>query len=90
MKADAKSTARLLKTARGQIDGILRMMEEDQYCLAISHQLLACEALLKKVNREVLRAHMESCVRDAFASGQPEEAEAKVEELIGIIAKLSK
>ena len=32
MKADKTQVSRLLKTARGQIDGLLRMVEEDRYC----------------------------------------------------------
>ena len=41
MKADKKAVGRLLKTARGQIDGILEMIENDRYCVDISNQLLA-------------------------------------------------
>ena len=38
MKADHAQVNRLLKTARGQIDGILKMVEEDRYCLdAVSY-----------------------------------------------------
>ncbi|MFR5150425.1 MAG: metal-sensing transcriptional repressor [Ruminococcus sp.] len=47
----------------GQLDGILRMIEEDRYCVDISNQLLATQALLKRVNQEILRAHIRSCVR---------------------------
>ena len=50
MQADRKKIERLLKTARGQIDGILRMVEEDRYCMDISAQVTATEAILKKVN----------------------------------------
>ncbi len=56
MQADRKKIERLLKTARGQIDGILRMVEEDRYCMDISAQVTATEAILKKVNNEVIRA----------------------------------
>ncbi len=38
MKADHTQVSRLLKTARGQIDGILKMVEEDRYCLDVSNQ----------------------------------------------------
>ena len=52
MKADKKEVSRLLKTARGQMDGILKMVEEDRYCVDISNQLLATIAILKKANKE--------------------------------------
>ena len=90
MKADAQIVVPLLKTARGQLDAILRMVEEDKYCLDISHQLMSCEAIVKKANREILRAHMESCVREAFESGSPEESQKKVDELVELLARLSK
>ena len=53
MKADHTQVTRLLKTARGQIDGILKMIEEDRYCLDVSHQLMATQSILKKANRMV-------------------------------------
>ena len=51
MQADKAKINRLLKTARGQIDGILKMVEEDRYCMDISHQLMATEAILNKANK---------------------------------------
>ena len=51
MKADHTQVTRLLKTARGQIDGILKMVEEDRYCLEVSSQIMAAQSILKKANR---------------------------------------
>lgn len=86
MKADHAQVERLLKTAKGQIDGILRMVEEDRYCLDVSNQLMATQSILKKANRMVLKAHMDSCVREAIQSGDPEE---KLEELLRLLDKIS-
>ena len=86
MRADHDQVTRLLKTARGQIDGILRMVEEDRYCLEVSSQIMAAQSILKKANRMVLRAHMNSCVRDAVESGDPEK---KLEELAVLLDKLA-
>ena len=69
MRADHEQVTRLLKTARGQIDGILKMVEEDRYCVDISTQLLATQSILKKINRMVLVAHMGGCVREAALQG---------------------
>lgn len=88
MKADKQKVCRLLKTARGQIDGILKMIDENQYCLDISCQVMAAEAILKKVNQEIIRAHMQSCVREALSSGCEEDAEKKMEELFNVFSKL--
>ena len=43
MKADPAQVNRLLKTARGQIDGILKMVEEDRYCLDVSRVFSLCQ-----------------------------------------------
>jgi DNA-binding FrmR family transcriptional regulator len=85
MKADHDQLARLLKTARGQIDGILKMVEQDRYCLDVSNQLMAAQSILKKANRMVLKAHMDSCVRQAATAGDPEE---KLAELAALLDKL--
>ena len=44
MKADKNTVSQLLKTARGQIDGILKMVEDDRYCIDIVQQVMAAEA----------------------------------------------
>lgn len=86
MRADRDQVRQLLKTARGQIDGILKMVEEDRYCLDVSNQLMATQSILKKANRMVLRAHMDCCVREAVKSGDPN---VKLDELTALLDKLS-
>ena len=66
MMADRKRVEPLLRTARGQLDGVLRMIDENRYCMDIVTQLQAVESLVHKAQREVLRAHLNGCVRDAF------------------------
>lgn len=90
MQADKTNTARLLKTARGQIDGILKMIDEDRYCIDISNQIMATQAILRKVNNEVLHGHIDSCVKEAVASGDPEAADVKLKEIGIVIDKLTK
>ena len=85
MQADKAKINRLLKTARGQKDGILKMVEEDRYCMDISHQLMATEAILDKANKEILTAHLKSCVTNAKTD---EEREEKVDELVTMLGKI--
>jgi len=87
MQADKAKVNRLLKTARGQIDGILKMIEEDRYCIDISNQLMATQAILNKANKEVLSAHMKNCIKEAIIQDKCDE---KIDELIAIIDKFSK
>ena len=63
MKAKKDDITHKLKIARGQIDGILQMIEEDRYCVDISTQLQSVQALLKSVNQQILQAHIRNCVR---------------------------
>jgi DNA-binding FrmR family transcriptional regulator len=86
VKADHAKMARLIKTARGQLDGILKMIEDDRYCMDIYHQLLATRAILKKASNDVMQAHLESCVREALESGQEKE---KITEIIDLINKMT-
>jgi len=85
MTADHAKISRLLKTARGQLDGILKMVEEDRYCLDISQQLMATEALLKRANREILEAHLRGCVQQAATA---EDREKKIEEFAAALDKI--
>ena len=75
---DSRNALTLLKTARGQIDGIVRMIEEDRYCVDVSKQILAVQALLRKANSTVLRQHLTTCVSDAIRDGTGEEKMAEV------------
>ncbi|HIR85443.1 MAG TPA: metal-sensing transcriptional repressor [Candidatus Galloscillospira excrementavium] len=87
MQADRAKILRMLKTARGQMDGIVRMVEEDRYCIDISQQLMATEALLGRVNREIMTAHLKHCVNEAAT---PAEREQKIDELVAILGKILK
>lgn len=74
----------LLKTARGQLDAIINMVEKDRYCIDISKQILAVQGLLKKTNLEILKKHMNSCVKDAFEKGNGED---KIDEIMLVLDK---
>ena len=87
MKADKKQIKRLLNTAKGQIEGILKMIDEDVYCIDISNQILASAAILKRANIEILDAHLKHCVVNASSQ---EEKEEKMEEISNILKKVVK
>lgn len=78
-----------MKTARGQLDGIIKMIEDDRYCVDISTQILSVIGLLKKANIDVLNGHIRTCVSDAILQGE-EQGEEKIEEIINIIDKYIK
>lgn len=90
MQADHGKSIRLLKTARGQIDGIIKMIEADQYCVDIANQILASDAILRKVTQEILRAHMQGCLATALRSNDEKEQAQKLEEVMRLVEKMGK
>src|SRR5712691_11344356 len=62
-----------LKTARGHLDGIIRMVEDDTYCPDLMKQLSAVQGSLERASRLVLRNHLETCVAAAMQAGRTEE-----------------
>ena len=87
MVADKTKVMRLLKTARGQLDAVIKMAEEDRYCVDISHQLMAVEALLNSANRTVLTEHLKHCVNSATDEA---DRNKKVDELVALMSKIMK
>ncbi len=90
MQCDCKKVSNLLKTARGQIDGIINMIEDDRYCIDVATQIMATQAILKKVNTIILKGHMENCVKSAFEGGNQADKEQKIDEIVKLIDKMGK
>lgn len=84
MQADKNQMVRLLKTARGQLDGIIKMVEENRYCVDISNQILASQAILTRANKEILKAHLFNCVLNSTG----EQSKEKLEEINSLLDKL--
>lgn len=87
MQADHKRTRRLLNTAKGQIEGVVRMVEEDRYCIDVSNQLLATIAILKKVNKEILHAHLSHCVYEAADADDRKEKLAEIAQILDTLSR---
>jgi len=87
-KARTACLARL-RRIEGQVRGIARMVENDRYCIDVLAQVAAVRAALKGVEEVVLKDHVEHCVENAIRSGDPAEQREKVEELLGVLRKLS-
>lgn len=77
--AHRTSVVNRLKTARGHLDAVLRMVEEDAYCPDVMKQLSAVQGSLERASRIVLRNHLETCVAAAMVAGRTDEI---VEELM--------
>lgn len=74
MKTQHKAgVLRRLQTARGHLDGVIRMVEDERYCPEVMKQLSAVQGAVQGANRLMLRNHLETCVADAMQSGRTAE-----------------
>lgn len=85
MKANHEKVKRQLSIVRGQMDGILKMVEEDAYCMDISNQILSAIAMLKNANKEIISAHLDHCIRNAKPG---EELDAKIKEIRDLLSRM--
>lgn len=85
MRAERSRVEPLLRTARGQLDGVLRMIEEDRYCMDIAMQLQAISSIVNKARHEVLHAHLAGCVQQAFEEGDEQARARKIDEIIKLL-----
>ncbi|MGE0752892.1 MAG: metal-sensitive transcriptional regulator [Variibacter sp.] len=89
MQNDAKAACvKRLNRIEGQVRGLVRMVEEDRYCIDIVTQLGAVSAALRKVEEEILRDHVAHCVEHAIASGDKREQRKKVAELMDVMGRV--
>jgi DNA-binding FrmR family transcriptional regulator len=81
-----KDSLSRLKKIEGQVRGIMKMVEEEQYCIDIINQITAAEKALSGVARIVMKRHVESCVSSAIVQGK---GQMKIEELINAVFKIA-
>lgn len=85
--ADKDKILARLRRMEGQVRGVQRMVEEDQYCIDILTQVSAATKALQSFSLELLDQHLKGCVREAATRGGAE-ADEKVEEASAAIARL--
>ena len=72
---------RRIAYARGHLDGIRRMIEDDSYCVDVLKQSYAVRRALEKAEALMLRGHLQHCVVDAITGGEPEPVLGELAEL---------
>ena len=82
-------TARL-KRIEGQVRGLIKMLDEDRYCIEVLHQMQAVKSALARAESELLKEHAAHCVADAIASGDKDSQREKVDELVDLFDKLKR
>jgi len=78
---ETDNTIRRLKTVEGHLRGVIRMVEEDAYCIDVIRQIQAVEAALNKVSAKILEDHLNSCVITAIQGNDKKERERVLKEI---------
>jgi DNA-binding FrmR family transcriptional regulator len=82
-----KSCVARLKRVEGQVRGLVKMIEDDRYCIDVVNQVQAVMAALKKAEGEILKDHIAHCVEHAIRSGDKKAQREKVQELMQTLAR---
>jgi DNA-binding FrmR family transcriptional regulator len=76
-----------LRRVEGQVRGLQRMIENDEYCIDVLTQIASVTKALQRVGLGLLDEHVRHCVVEA-ATNDGEEGDAKVAEAVGAVARL--
>jgi DNA-binding FrmR family transcriptional regulator len=87
---DKDALVKRLHRIEGQVRGIERMVEGDRYCIDILTQISAVNTALESLAFRILDQHVNHCVSDALASGDPAAAAEKSRELLEAVQRFAK
>ncbi|MFA4950439.1 metal-sensitive transcriptional regulator [Brevundimonas sp.] len=79
-----------LNRIEGQVRGIVRMVEDDRYCVDVLTQIQAVRAALTRVESEVLKDHLDHCVMGAMTGDDLVDRKAKASELIELLGRATR
>ena len=87
---DQKAIDRRLARIEGQVRGLMRMIDEDRYCIDIVTQIAAVRAALRRTEEALLQDHAAHCIEHAIASGNKGEQRRQVTELMAVLARVER
>ncbi len=85
-----ENTILRLKNVEGHLKGVIRMVEEDAYCIDVIRQIQAVEAALNRVSAQILENHLNSCVITAVKGDNPSERERVLKEITEVFNMANK
>lgn len=88
MDTEKQATTKRLKRVEGQVRGIIKMIDEDRYCIDILHQMRAVKSAVARAEDAILKAHVATCVESTIASGDNNEQRQKIAELVDLLSKV--
>jgi DNA-binding FrmR family transcriptional regulator len=90
MNSESDEVLKRLKSAEGHLRGVIRMVEEDAYCIDVIHQIQAVQAALNKINTTILEDHLNSCVITAIRGEDPSDRERVLREIADVYEMATK
>jgi DNA-binding FrmR family transcriptional regulator len=85
-----EETIKRLKIIAGHMGGVIRMVEDDSYCIDVIRQIQAVQAALNKVSAAILENHLNSCVTTAIRGENPTERERVMREITDVFEAATK
>ena len=85
-----QNTLHRLKIIEGHLRAVIRMVEEDKYCIDVIRQIQAIDSALSKVSTQILENHLNSCVTDAIQGNDPKERERVLKEITEVFEMSTK
>jgi DNA-binding FrmR family transcriptional regulator len=82
--ANKRAVLQRLKSIEGHIGGVIRMTEDDAYCIDLIQQIQAVQGALDKVSEAILENHLDTCLVSAIRSDDPERREQVLDEIVGV------
>ncbi|MPY92636.1 MAG: metal-sensing transcriptional repressor [Acidimicrobiia bacterium] len=76
-----------LRRIEGQVRGLQRMVDEDEYCIDVLTQVSAATKALQAFALGLLDEHMQHCVTDAIATGDGQDKVAEAMAAVGRLVK---
>lgn len=90
MSVHSIKTVNRLKRIEGQVRGIIKMLEDERYCIDVLTQMQAVKSALARAESEILKDHATGCVNAAIQSGDEAAQREKVSELVDLFDKLKR
>ncbi|MEN6434477.1 MAG: metal-sensitive transcriptional regulator [Anaerolineaceae bacterium] len=79
-----------MKTVEGHVHGIVKMLEDEKYCIDIIKQIQAVQAALNKVSTLILDNHLKSCLTTAVRGDDVDERERVLSEIAEVFETATK
>ena len=87
---DKDAYLKRMRRIEGQVRGIAKMIENDQYCIDVLTQVSAVQTALEQVAVQVLDSHVRHCVADAVAGPDEAAADERLDELMAAVRRFAK